>query len=114
MALFFDSKWFDSRLAAMGLSHADVANALGLSERELAEMWKDQRELSVRDVRLLSALLGTDVKEISERAGIATPVPRASADLGEIAQKLDALNERFDRLERTVDEIKKLLLRRQA
>jgi hypothetical protein len=57
-------------------------------------------------------LLGTDVKEISERAGIATPVPRASADLGEIAQKLDALNDRLDRLERTVDEIKKLLLRK--
>jgi transcriptional regulator with XRE-family HTH domain len=112
MALFFDSGWFDSRLSAMGLSHADVSRALGLSERELGEMWKDQRELSVRDVRLLSALLGTDVKEISERAGIATPLPRAAADLGEIAQKLDALIERFDRLERGVEDIKKLLLRK--
>jgi transcriptional regulator with XRE-family HTH domain len=112
MALFFDSKWFDSRLSAMGLSHAAVANALGLTQEELSEMWKDQRELSVRDVRLLSALLGTDVKEISERAGIATPLPRASADLGEIAQKLEMLVERFERLERSVEDIKKLLLRK--
>ena len=112
MALFFDSKWFDARLSAMGLSHADVSKALGISSEQLGEMWKDQRELLVKDVRLLAALLGTDVKEISERAGIATPVPRPSADLGEIAHKLEALTERFDRLERSVEDIKKLLLRR--
>lgn len=112
MALFFDSKWFDSRMAAMGLSHNDVASALGLTREELNEMWKDQRELSVKDVRLFAALLGTDVKEISERAGIATPVPRASGDLGEISQKLDVLLERVNRLERGFEDIKKLLLRK--
>lgn len=112
MALFFDSKWFDGRLSAMGLTHGDAASALGITAEQLGEMWKDQRELSVKDVRLLAALLGTDVKEISERAGIATPVPRASPDLGEIAQKLETLTERFDRLECSLDDIKKLLLRR--
>jgi transcriptional regulator with XRE-family HTH domain len=112
MALFFDTKWFDSRLSAMGLSHADVAAALGVTGEELSQMWKDQRELSVKDVRLLAALLGTDVKEISERAGIATPVPRASADLGDIASKLELLAERLDRLERGIEDIKKLLLRK--
>jgi hypothetical protein len=112
MALFFDAGWFDSRLSAMGISHADVANALCLSAEELREMWKDQRELSVRDVRLLAALLGTDVKEISERAGIATPVPRASADIGEVAQKLEGLIERVERIERNIEDIKKLLLRK--
>jgi hypothetical protein len=89
-----------------------VANALGLSAEELREMWKDQRELSVRDVRLLAALLGTDVKEISERAGIATPVPRASADIGEVAQKLEGLIERVERIERNLEDIKRLLLRK--
>jgi transcriptional regulator with XRE-family HTH domain len=112
MALFFDVRWFDSRLSAMGISHADVANALGLSAEELREMWKDQRELSVRDVRLLAALLGTDVKEISERAGIATPVPRASADIGEVAQKLEGLIERVEPIERNNEDIKRLLLRK--
>lgn len=112
MALFFDTKWFDARLAAMGLGHADVASALGVTAEERAEMWKDQRELSVKDVRLLAALLGTDVKEISERAGIATPAPRPSADLGEIAAKLELLTERLERMERGVEDIKKLLLRK--
>lgn len=112
MALFFDSKWFDARMATMGLSHGDVASALGLNAEELGEMWKDQRELSVKDVRLLAALLGTDVKEISERAGIATPLPRTSVDLSEVSQKLDMLLERVYRLEHSVEDIKKLLLRK--
>lgn len=112
MALFFDAKWFDARLSAMGLSHDDVAIALGLSHEELGEMWKDQRELSVRDVRLLAALLGTNVKEISERAGISTPVPRPAADPAEIAQKLDMALQRLDRLEAALEDIKKLLVRK--
>ncbi|HTO41528.1 MAG TPA: helix-turn-helix transcriptional regulator [Rhizomicrobium sp.] len=112
MALFFDTQWFDSRLSAMGLSHGDVARALGLTPEQLAEMWKDQRELSVKDVRLLAALLGTDVKEIAERAGIATPVPRAAADLGDVTAKLENLLGRVERLERGIEDIKKLLLRR--
>ena len=35
MALFFDSDWFDARLAAAGLKRADVAAALGLGEIEI-------------------------------------------------------------------------------
>src|SRR5690242_5196814 len=46
MALFFDTEWFDARLAAAHLSRADVARALGLSQGEVDEVWKDQRELS--------------------------------------------------------------------
>jgi transcriptional regulator with XRE-family HTH domain len=110
MALFFDTQWFDGRLAALGLSRADIAHALGLTSEQLDEMWKDQRELSVRDVRLLAALLCTDIKEISERAGIATPVPRTTLDLNELARRLDTLVERLARLEHSVEDIKKLLL----
>ena len=54
MALFFDSSWFDARLAETGLTHADLAAALGLTPHQLAELWKDQRELSANDVRLPS------------------------------------------------------------
>ncbi len=76
MALFFDSAWFDARLGAAGLTRAHVAAALGLSEPQIAEMWKDQRELRVDDVRVLSALLGQPAAEIAARAGISTPVPK--------------------------------------
>ena len=76
MALFFDSEWFDSRLTAAGLKRADAAAVLGLGENEIAELWKDQRELSARDVRLLAALLGATREEVARRAGVSTPAPR--------------------------------------
>jgi transcriptional regulator with XRE-family HTH domain len=96
MALFFDSKWFDARIEALGLSRGDIANALGISAEQLAEMWKDQRELFANDVRILSALLAIGPEEIARRAGISTPVPRNE----------DTVLERLDRIERELAEIK--------
>jgi transcriptional regulator with XRE-family HTH domain len=105
MALFFDSAWFDARLVAAGLKRTDVAAALGLSAEQLAELWKDQRELSAGNVRTLSALLGVPAAEIAERAGVSTPVPKdVSSDA------LAHLNERLDRVERSLAEIKALVL----
>jgi len=75
MALFFDSAWFDAQLARAGLKRADIAAALGLDDREIAELWKDQREVSAGDVRVLSALLGASREEIASRAGVSTPLP---------------------------------------
>jgi len=67
MALFFDSAWFDSRLEALGLQRSHVAGALGLIAEQVADLWKDQRELSARDVRTLSALLRVPAAEIATR-----------------------------------------------
>jgi transcriptional regulator with XRE-family HTH domain len=105
MALFFDSVWFDTRLEAAGLRRADVAAALGLSAEQIDELWKDQRELSAGNVRTLSALLGVPPAEIAERAGVSTPVPRNVP-----SDALVDLNERLDRVERTLAEIKALVL----
>ena len=107
MALFFDSAWFDARLAAAGLTRATIAAALGLSESQVAELWKDQRELSADNVRVLSALLSVPPAEIADRAGISTPVPKeAPAD----SATLRELAERLGRVERALDEIKALVL----
>ena len=84
---------------------SDIATALGLSAGQLDELWKDQRELSAADVRTLSALLGVPPVEVATRAGVSTPVPRDSPSQG-----LGQVNERLDRLERTLAEIKALLL----
>ena len=103
MALFFDAAWFDARLRAASLSHDDVATALGLSRHQLAELWKDQRELKANDVRILAALIGARAEEVAERAGISTPVPKdAPADLA-------GLNARLDRIEAALAEIVALL-----
>ncbi len=104
MALFFDATWFDARLAQAGLERGAVAAALGLSATEIAELWKDQRELKANDVRILAALLGNTPQEVATRAGVSTPAPRETAsDLGAVVQRLD-------RLETAVDEIKALIL----
>ena len=76
MALFFDSDWFDAQLAKAGLTRADAARALGLNDIQLAELWKDQRELRAQDVRILAALLAVTPEEVATRAGISTPIPR--------------------------------------
>ena len=107
MALFFDSAWFDARLVSAGLKRGDVAAALGLSESEIAEIWKDQRELSAANVRILAALLAVPPEEIAARAGVSTPVPRQTpmdvefrlarleAELAELKSLLKAIESRL-------------------
>ena len=105
MALFFDSAWFDARLKAAGLARADAAAALGLDAEQISDLWKDQREVSAGDVRILAALLAAAPAEVASRAGVSTPVPRdvPRDALGEFA-------ERLARVEHTLAEIKALLL----
>lgn len=109
MALFFDSAWFDARLAAVHLSRADLARALGVPETGIAEIWKDQRELSAQDVSIIAALLGASADDVATHAGISTPVPRTS-DTNDTGRSLAALSERLDRVERLLVEMKLLLL----
>jgi transcriptional regulator with XRE-family HTH domain len=105
MALFFDTDWFDTRLQEFGLKQADISAALGLTPEQVNDLWKDQRELRVADVRALSKLLRASVEEIATRAGVSTPVPTLEND-----EALAKVNERLDRLERMLAEIKALVL----
>lgn len=107
MALFFDTEWFEARLAAVHLSRGDTARALGLSDSEIAEVWKDQRELSARDVTTLAALLAATPRDIAEHAGISTPVSKPAS-----SPSLDELAARLERVETLLMEIKTMLERR--
>jgi transcriptional regulator with XRE-family HTH domain len=107
MALFFDSEWFDAQLSARGLSRADAARTLGLNAEQIAELWKDQRELSVRDVRALANLLGVPAPEVAHRAGVSTPVPSDTPDAN---AALADLSDRLTGIERTLLELKALIL----
>ncbi|MBS0272819.1 MAG: helix-turn-helix transcriptional regulator [Proteobacteria bacterium] len=106
MALFFNTQWFDARLASAHLTRNDVARALGLSESEIAEVWKDQRALSARDVSTLAALLAATPQEIAQHAGISTPVPGANA------VSFAELSARLERVEIELAQMKALLERR--
>jgi transcriptional regulator with XRE-family HTH domain len=103
MALFFDAAWFDARLKSLGLSRSELGTALGLTEQELLELWKDQRELKSRDVRIIAALLGAPPAEIAERAGISTPVPKDND------QAVAVILQRLDRIEKTLVELRALV-----
>jgi len=107
MALFFDSAWFDARLNAAGLSRDNVAAALGLTMEQVNELWKDQREFKPNDVRVLSLLLGATAEEVALRAGVSTPVPSDAPGSSAVLQEL---GERLTRVERSLAEIKALLL----
>lgn len=112
MALFFDSAWFDRRLTSLGLSRADLGSALGLSEGELAEVWKDQRELKGRDVRIMAALLGCSPTDIAEHAGISTPVPKDdAATTNTVLQRLDQIDKTLSDLKGLVQSIDRFIRR---
>ena len=111
MALFFDTDWFDAALARNGLARGDLARALGLDDGALAEIWKDQRELSARDVATIAALLAVPAAEVAHRAGVSTPVPKpAPADAAALGAAIADLSARLERVERNLSDIKALLL----
>jgi transcriptional regulator with XRE-family HTH domain len=107
MALFFDQAWFDARLRELGATREDVARVLKLSSDQVAELWKDQRELRAADVQALANYLKVAVAEVANRAGVSTPTPAGSVD---IAQRLEDMNERLTRIERMIVELKTLIL----
>ena len=92
MALFFDAEWFDEKLAERGLSRGVLAAVAGLSEDDLALVFKDQRELSAGQVAAFAELLGEPPAEVASRAGVSTPVPGADrlSDLEKRVAQLEA------------------------
>ena len=105
MALFFDAAWFEARLKAANLSRDALAAALDLNQVEIAELWKDQRELSAREVRVIAGLIGTSADDVALHAGVSTPVSKAPpADL----------EARLAHIERELEDIKAQLNERAA
>lgn len=102
MALFFDQDWFTARLAERGLSRTVLAAVAGMSEAELALAWKDQRELSAREVAAFAELLGVPPAEIAHRAGVSTPTPGGDplARIAMLEREVAELKLRLERLER--------------
>ena len=103
MALFFDSAWFDARLKSLGLSRSDLGMALGLTEQGILELWKDQREVKAQDVRIMAALLNASPVEISEHAGVSTPLPKDDDGA------MTVILQRLDRIEKTLAELEALV-----
>ncbi len=100
MALFFDQSWYDARLVERGLDRAVLAAAAGMSGAELALAFKDQRELSMREVSVFAELLGVSTAEAASRAGVRPP-PLSDA------QRIAALEARVAALEAELAALKR-------
>jgi transcriptional regulator with XRE-family HTH domain len=102
MALFFDRPWFEERLADRGLSAQVLAAATGMSEADLALVFKDQRELSAGEVAIFAELLGAPPADIARHAGVSTPTPGADplARIAALERKVAALEAELARLKR--------------
>ena len=97
MALFFDAAWFDEKLFERGLSRTILAAVVGLSDEELALVFKDQQELSAGQVAAFAELLGVQPTDVADRAGISTPVPGGDR-LAELERRVAALEAEVARL----------------
>lgn len=109
MALFFDQAWFAEKLEAAGLSKPDLARALGLTASELEAMWKDQREISEREIKTMALILGVSEAEVRNKGGIqGSPEARAAA-LGHRApsapEVAPSVEERLTRLETLLEQV---------
>ena len=98
MALFFDAAWYDARLAQRGLSRVILAAAAGLTEADLALAFKDQRELSLREVSAFAELLGVTVGEAASRAGVRPPPTSDSQRIATLEARVAALEAEIARL----------------
>ena len=107
MALFFDQEWFDARLGERGLNRLSLAAMLGLHPGEVEDMWKDQREISAREVLLLAELLGVSAQDIARYGGVTTPDPQSKPDMASLLARLDALETRIGLLEQEIATIRK-------
>jgi hypothetical protein len=99
MALFFDAEWFDARLGERGLSREVLAAAAGLSAADLGLAFKDQREISAREVAVFAELLGVSAAEVARHAGVSTPAPGQALDP---TARIEALERRVSALEAEV------------
>jgi hypothetical protein len=104
MALFFDSSWFDEKLAERGLSRSVMASVAGLSAEALELAFKDQRELTAAEVAAFAELLGANPAEVASRAGISTPFPGAPSD---VERRIAALERRVAVLEAEIVRLKR-------
>lgn len=109
MALFFDQAWFTEKLEAVGLAKVDLARALGLTSSELEAMWKDQREISEREIKTMALILGVSEAEVRNKGGLQGSPEARRAALGQRSSvtppQTASVEERLTRIEAQLESI---------
>lgn len=102
MALFFDRDWYEARLAERGLGRAVLAAIADMDEAALDLAFKDQRELSYKELSAFAELLGVTMAEAAVRAGVRLPPEPADARdlrIARLEARVAALEARLARLD---------------
>ncbi len=73
MDIFFDVSGFDDRLSETGFERCVMASVAGLSEADLARVFKSQMELSAGQVAAFADLLGSKAAAVANHAGVSAP-----------------------------------------
>ncbi|MGF1456435.1 MAG: hypothetical protein ACFB6R_13800 [Alphaproteobacteria bacterium] len=68
---YFDAEWFDQRMAALSLTHGDIAQRLGVTKDVVWATWRGDRALTGDQPRILAGMLGVSEVEVRRRAGLA-------------------------------------------
>lgn len=103
MALFFDARWFDAKLAERGLTRDALAAAAGMDADALALAFKDQREIAPHEAQAFAAVLGEPVEDVARRCGVSTRAPRPQSAGEALDARLTALEGRLTRIEGKLD-----------
>ncbi len=123
MALFFDQEWFDRKLAAQGTNRTELAAILGVSEPEINDIWKDQREVSPSEVAMIAVFLDESRDEIASRCGVSTSSAEQDAPstsslphdrIAALGDRLTRIEGRLARLEQSLADIHAALLNRRS
>jgi hypothetical protein len=81
------------------LTRTVLATVAGLSEADLALVFKDQRELKASEVAAFAELLGVTPAEAANRAGVSTPIPGTDplSRLADLERRVATLEARLEK-----------------
>jgi hypothetical protein len=96
MSLFFDTEWFDAKLAERGLDRAALAAAAGLERSDLHLVFTNERPASAGELTVFAGVLKADIVEVTLRAGVAT---RAAPPSDDPTARIDSIEARLDAID---------------
>lgn len=108
MALFFDSEWFEARLKEKNKNKESFAEALGVSTKTMALVWKDQHTLTPEQISKAADFFSQTREVIINYAGIAVEKkPRAENNKND--NQLNEIIIRLDKIEHSLADLKNMI-----
>lgn len=97
MSLFFDTEWFDAKLATRRLDRTALAIAACLEPSELHRIFTHERAPTAEELAIFADVLEADLVEVTLKSGVASRAAPAESDdsndrIASIEARLDAID----------------------